>query len=308
MAVAGNDVVGSGILFLIVTYSVFYCFAAIIPASGVYSIISLFVSGLLLNVFRPILLENASAVPYNGGSYSYILNFGSKTLAVIAAAITSLDAITTVVSKTDSTYSLAVVSAGSAGGYLVGEVSLPFPDALLTVFILIIFSGVCLAGIRESSGVALTIMTFHVVTMVVLAITAMVRWGLTGNAILAANWYAAQPGSAGQIAKQILFGVSLGFLGNTGFELTPSYVESVSPQTFPKVLRNLWLLSSFQLTLLMLLVWAVIPYTDIRDHSGNILSLLAEHAAGSKWLRRWLVTDAVLVLCAGYFLLKTSLT
>ena len=78
---------------------VFYCFAAILPAAGIYSIISLFISGLLLNVFRPILRENASAVPYNGGSYSYLVNFTSKYIAIIAAAITSLDAITTVTSR-----------------------------------------------------------------------------------------------------------------------------------------------------------------------------------------------------------------
>lgn len=58
--------------------------------------ISLFISGLLLNIFRPILQENASAVPYNGGNYSYLVNFTSKYLAIIAAAITLLDAITTV--------------------------------------------------------------------------------------------------------------------------------------------------------------------------------------------------------------------
>ncbi len=75
---------------------VFYCFAAILPAAGVYSLISLLISGLLLNVFRPILRENASAVPYNGGSYSYLVNFTSKNIAIVAAAITSLDAVTTV--------------------------------------------------------------------------------------------------------------------------------------------------------------------------------------------------------------------
>jgi len=75
---------------------VFYCFAAILPAAGVYSIISLFTTGLLMNVLRPLLLENASAVPYNGGNYSYLINFTSKGLAIIAAAITALDAITTV--------------------------------------------------------------------------------------------------------------------------------------------------------------------------------------------------------------------
>lgn len=85
----------------------------------------------------------------------------------------------------------------------------------------------------------------------------------------------------------------------TGFELTVTYVEEVHPKTFPKVLRNLWLMSFIQLTTMMLLVWAVVPYAEVRSHSANILSLLAEHAAQAKWLRYWLVADAVLVLCAG---------
>ena len=76
-------------------------------------------------------------------------------------------------------------------------------------------------------------------------------------------------------------------------------MEEVHPKTFPKVLRNLWLMSFIQLTTMMLLVWAVVPYSDVQSHSGNILSLLAEHAAQAKWLRYWLVADAVLVLCAG---------
>lgn len=75
---------------------VFYCFGTILPISGVYSIISLAISGLLLIIFRPILRELVSAVPFNGGNYSYLLNFASKTFAIVAAAITLLDAITTV--------------------------------------------------------------------------------------------------------------------------------------------------------------------------------------------------------------------
>jgi hypothetical protein len=61
-------------------------------------------------------------------------------------------------------------------------------------------------------------------------------------------------------------------------------------------------MSFFQLPLMMLFIWAVVPYTDIVAHPSNILSLLAEHAARSKWLRYWLVADAVLVLCAGMFI------
>jgi len=109
-----------------------------------------------------------------------------------------------------------VVSAGSVGGYLAGEIHLPFPQALLTVFILVLFSGVCLFGIRDSSALALTIQTVHLTTMFALAIGAMVRWGINGNIILSSNWQAAQPSSASEIAKQIFFGVSLGFLAYTG--------------------------------------------------------------------------------------------
>ena len=93
---------------------------------------------------------------------------------------------------------------------------LPFPEPMLTVFILVLFSGIYLLGIRESSRFALVIMTFHIVTMSVVAITAIVRWELNGNTVLAANWFAAQPSSHKEIIKQIFFGVSLGFLGNTG--------------------------------------------------------------------------------------------
>lgn len=76
---------------------VFYCFGTILPVSGIYSILSLLLSGLLLVTFRPILQENVSAVPFNGGNYSYLLNFASKTLAIVAAAVTLLDAVTTVI-------------------------------------------------------------------------------------------------------------------------------------------------------------------------------------------------------------------
>jgi amino acid transporter len=176
---------------------------------------------------------------------------------------------------------------------------LPFPVSLLTVFILVLFSGICLLGIQGSSRVSLTILTFHVLTMFVIAIMAIIRWAKMGSDTLRENWTAAQPGSANGVAQQIFFGVVLGFLGNTGFELTPSYVQEVKPGVFPKILLNLWLGSLFQLSTMMLLVWAVVPYATIQANLSNIMSVLAEEAAQAKWLRIWLVCDAVLVLCAG---------
>jgi len=86
----------------------------------------------------------------------------------------------------------------------------------LTVFILVLFSAICLLGIRESSKVALAIMAFHILTILVVAITSIVRWGINGNALLSENWFAAQPPSTADIFKQIFYGMSLAFLGNTG--------------------------------------------------------------------------------------------
>jgi hypothetical protein len=73
---------------------------------------------------------------------------------------------------------------------------------------------------RESSGIALAIMTLHGVTISTIAISAIVHWGKNGSSQLAENWHLAQPASAADIGKQIFFGVSLGFLGNTGIDIT----------------------------------------------------------------------------------------
>ena len=144
-------------------------------------------------------------------------------------------------------------------------------------------------------------MIIHLSTIATIAIAATVHWGKTGSSQLIENWNLAQPGSANAIAKQIFYGVCIGFLGNTGFELAPNYIEEVEPTAFPSVLRNLWLMSLIPLPYMMLLVWAVVPYAQIQSNSANIVSILAEQAVGAKWLRYWLVADAVLVLCAGVF-------
>ena len=110
----------------------------------------------------------------------------------------------------------AVVSAGSASSYLVGEVSLPFPEIILPVLVLIFFGCLCLFGIRESSRVALAIFLCHLTVVTMLGIASIVRWGINGNSLLSQNWHAAQPPTLSALIKQMFFGVSLGFLGNTG--------------------------------------------------------------------------------------------
>jgi amino acid transporter len=114
-----------------------------------------------------------------------------------------------------------------------------------------------------------------------------------GTSNLAANWEQ-RPSSVG---RAIFNGVCIGFLGVTGFECTPTYIEAIGPKDYGRVIRNL-LWSAMVLNVpLMLFVYVHLPNEDILS-GANVLSLLAEKVAG-KWLRILLVIDASLVLAGG---------
>ncbi|KAH9474571.1 hypothetical protein JR316_0013033 [Psilocybe cubensis] len=284
-ALAGNAVLGS----------VFYALPAVVGVAGVYSPISLFIAALVLFLWRPIMEELAAALPISGAPYTYILNISTKSLALVTAALLLLDFAST-----------AIVSAATAAAYLAGELGsgdsgLPFPTWVGAVLVLVLFTLVSLWGVRESARIALGVLGVHVLTMLVLAITACVHWASIGTAQLRANWaLGGGPGegrSAGAIAKQVYYGVCLGMLGLTGFECTPSYVSRIKPGRFPRVLRNLHLPSIVLSTTMMLLVLAILPM-DVALRGENVLSVLAE-VSGGRWLRLWIVVDAVIVLCGG---------
>ena len=84
------------------------------------------------------------------------------------------------------------------------------------------------------------------------------------------------------------------------------------PGTYPKVLRNLHISAMILNPVMMLFVLALVPLNV--QTQENVLSLLAEKVrfgvyrcygyrrlfqAAGRWLRIWVVTDAVIVLCAG---------
>jgi hypothetical protein len=54
------------------------------------------------------------------------------------------------------------LNSGCAIQYINGEISLPFPELVLTIIILGGFTGLLLFGVRESSNVTLGICAFHV--------------------------------------------------------------------------------------------------------------------------------------------------
>jgi len=309
-SIAGNGVIGS----------VFYAFPAgeqnhslhslpipdpfelVAAASGVLSPISLFIACAILFLFRPILLELGSALRLNGANYTYLLQFSGKTLGFFGAAATLLDAMAT-----------STVSSATAAAYLAGEVSnLGVPHAVLAMGVLV---GLCLIGffqVKESSTVTLTFTMVHVsvsrpgfsssstdtfapkfLSMAILFTFSIAAWSKEGTSILAANWEQ-RPSNVG---RAIFNGVCIGFLGVTGFECTPAYIEVIRPKDYSRVIRNLLWAAMVLNVPLMLFVYAHLPGEVILS-GANVLSLLAEKVAG-RWLRILLVIDASLVLAGG---------
>lgn len=227
------------------------------------------------------------------------LNISSKPVALVSAALLTLDFAST-----------SVVSAATASTYLAGEVALPFPDWVGTAIVFLLFVCISLSGLRDSARIALSVLSFHVclleyhkhqpnfsyfqaLTMLVLIIFAVVHWGRIGNGQIQENWHIglARHGSSAEILKQIYYGFSLGMLGLTGFECMlhiasvtsnnsctwfpgcPAYVARIRDNQFPKVLRNLHLPAIALNSIIMVLVLAVVPL-DVMLSGANVLSTL----------------------------------
>ena len=287
-AIAGNAVTGS----------VFYALPAVIAASSVMSPISLLVACLLLYPFRPIICELASAMAAsNAGNYSYFSNLSTKTIALLAAAITMLDAIST-----------AAVSAGTASAYISGEAtntqgSAVIDGKLISVLLLVGLSVFCLAGIRDSSTVALCMFSLHVGSMFALLFAACVAWARMGNETMTANWRLGiaeltSPNGGKGLARAIFDGICVAFVGLTGFECTPSYINNVREGQFPKALRNMHVIVLLVEAPLMLMLLAVVPLDQIRS-GDNVLAMLGQVAGRGTWLKIFIVADACIVLCGG---------
>ncbi|EIW79641.1 AAAP amino acid permease [Coniophora puteana RWD-64-598 SS2] len=284
-ALAGNDLLGG----------VFYTIPAVLAVSGAYSVISLSIATLIPFLWRPMMEELGSALPISGGSYAYLLNVSTKFLALISAALLLLDFAAT-----------AVVSAATASSYLddaitmSGSRSAPFPIFVGALLILALFMLVSLCGARESARVASGVLVFHLVTMIVLIIVSAVAWGHSGNGVLAANWHAGSH-NGHSIAKAIWDGVCIGMLGLTGFECTPSYISKIKRGDFPRVLRNLHYPAIVLNVGTILVVLGLLPlHVALDSNTGgqHVLSTLGQRAGG-KWLRTWVVIDAIVVLCGG---------
>lgn len=95
--------------------------------------------------------ELASALPFSGAPYTYLLNVSSKSLSMLGASLLLLDFTAT-----------TVVSAATTASYVAGEVKLPFPMFVVAIFYLVLVGAVALGGVKGSSRVAFAILSLHV--------------------------------------------------------------------------------------------------------------------------------------------------
>ncbi|KAF8531286.1 hypothetical protein JB92DRAFT_2853005 [Gautieria morchelliformis] len=156
-------------------------------------------------------------------------------------------------------------SAATAASYLRGEFtsSLAVSEAAITIALLTGLAILCLVNVRDAHR-------------------AVHPW---------------LPRGTSNTARAIFNGICIGFLGVTGFETTPTYIEAIHPDAYGPVLRNILFCTLFLNAPLMLMVYAVLPEQTINSGT-NILSILAETVAG-RWLRILVVVDAILVLAGG---------
>ncbi|GAB1521665.1 hypothetical protein RhiTH_004762 [Rhizoctonia solani] len=277
-SISGNGVVGS----------VFYAFPAVAAVASIFSPLSLLIACLILTIYRPILLELGSAIRLNGANYVYLLQCSGKTLGAIGAAATLLDAVAT-----------SVVSAATAGAYLQGEISTGLiKEWHIGLLLLVSISLIALVSLRESSAFTLSITIIHMSVMTTLMVGAAITWAHTGMGVLRNNWEL-RPAGGANIARSIFNGVCIGFLGVTGFECTPAYIQNIKPHSYGPTLRNLLIMALFLNAPLMLFVYALLPSETILS-GANVLSLLAEVTIGRP-MRIVIVVDCLLVLAGGVF-------
>ncbi|MGV9011132.1 MAG: APC family permease [Flavobacteriales bacterium] len=272
-AIAGNDI----------TSSCLYVGAIALGYAGPWAVVALLIVAGVLFLFRKIYGEVVGALPLNGGAYNVLLNTTNKYNASIAACLTILSYMAT-----------AVLSASTAMYYLHALVP-SVPVLIATVIVLSIFMLLSIAGMSESSVVAIVIFIAHLVTMGVL-ISASIWFVMQhGFDLFKLNWSMPLPGGRG-IAAALFFGFSTAMLGVTGFESSANYVEEQQHGVFPKTLRNMWVAVTVLNPLIVLCAILILPLAAIGQHQETMLSFMGV-TVGGNWLATLVTVDAVVVLC-----------
>ena len=287
-AICGNDI----------TSSCLYVSALAALYAGPLAPLALLLVAGVLYLFRRIYSEVGSALPFNGGAYSLLLNTTTKWRAGLAACLTILSYVAT-----------AVISASEAMHYAASF--LPWLNILsATVALLGVFAFLSFLGISDSANVALGIFVFHLLTLlglVLLATAALIHDPSTLLANVQApvsEWPTVRPAA---IPLLLFFGFSAAMLGISGFESSANYLEEQQSGVFPKTLRNMWIVVAFFNPLISLLSLAVFPLVEIGEYKETLLSKMGHHSVMrltgaasdgilAQLISHWISIDAVMVL------------
>ncbi|MDC8002044.1 APC family permease [Aequorivita todarodis] len=269
-AICGNDI----------SSSCLYVSALAIFYAGQYAWISLLMVAGVLFLFRKIYGEVVGALPLNGGAYNALLNTTKKSTASVAAALTVLSYMAT-----------AVLSASEAVKYA-HSVWGAIPVFPVTIGLLLLFMGLVILGIGESSKVAVAIFLFHLLSLTLLCGFCLYFFFSNGFETLIANFKMPVGGS---ITMALFFGFSAAMLGISGFESSANYVEEQQPGVFPKTLRNMWIVVSIFNPLIAFLALGLLPQEIVNNNQDALLSFLGE-TSGGHWLSFLIGIDAALVL------------
>lgn len=269
-AICGNDI----------SSSCLYVSALAIVYAGQYAWISLLIVAIVLFFFRRIYGEVVGALPLNGGAYNALLNTTKKSTASLAASLTVLSYMAT-----------AVISASEAVKYIHSIWDF-IPIIPITIGLLLLFMGLVILGIGESSKVAIVIFLFHLLSLTILCSFCILYFMENGTETLFSNFSTPVKGG---IVSALFLGFSAAMLGISGFESSANYVEEQQNGVFPKTLRNMWVVVTVFNPLIAFLALCIIPTSTVVDNQDALLSIMGKTASGN-WLSLLIGLDAALVL------------
>lgn len=220
------------------------------------------------------------AIPLNGGAYNALLNTTKKSTASLAAALTVLSYMATV-----------VISASEAVKYAYSILNF-IPILPVTIILMFCFMGLVIVGIGESSKVAIIIFIFHLLSLTLLCTFCIFYFAENGFETLFSNFR--RPVEGG-VFSALFLGFSAAMLGISGFESSANYVEEQKGGVFPKTLRNMWVVVTIFNPLIAFLALAIVPIHFIESNQDALLSKMAE-VSGGNWLSLLVGIDAALVL------------
>lgn len=270
-AISGNDI----------SSSCLYVSALAIAYAGQYAWISLLMVAAILFLFRKIYGEVVGALPLNGGAYNALLNTTKKSTASLAATLTVLS------------YMATAVLSGSEAVYYAHSVWGAIPILPTIIGLLLIFMGLVIIGIGESSKVAIFLFIFHLLSLTILCSFCIYFFFSNGFDTFLENLH--MPVKHGSIALALLFGFSAALLGISGFETSANFVEEQKVGVFPKTLRNMWIVVSVFNPLIAFLALAILPMDLVANNQDALLSFLG-NKSGGHWLSVLVGIDAALVL------------